>query len=75
MVKGSIEWEYDAEKGLVLRINPVPGVLAGGEVRQHMLSARKEMLIALKSIIDVAVKHMEEKESRTQEGSTRIKVE
>jgi hypothetical protein len=75
MVKGSIEWEYDAEKGLVLRINPVPGVLAGGEVRQHMLAARKEMLLTLKSIIEAALKHTEEKEGQTRDGGTRIKVE
>jgi hypothetical protein len=75
MVKGSIEWEYDAEKGLVVRINPVPGILAGGEARQRMLSARKEMLQALRGLIDLAVKHLEEKESRTQESATKIKVE
>jgi hypothetical protein len=79
MAKGSIEWEYDAENGLVLRINPVPGSLpkglADGEVSRHMLAARKEMLMALRGLIDVAVKHTEEKEGQTPKGGAKINID
>ncbi|MBN1188551.1 MAG: hypothetical protein JXA46_02250 [Dehalococcoidales bacterium] len=75
MAKGRIEWEYDTENGLVLRFNPVPGILADGEVRRHILSARKEMLLALRSLIDVAVERTEGKEGQGKNGGTRIKVD
>jgi|WetSurMetagenome_2_1015567.scaffolds.fasta_scaffold994365_1 hypothetical protein len=75
MVKGCIEWEYDAENGLVLHIKPIPGGLMEGELHQHMLAARKEMLLALRGLIDVAVKHTEEKESQSPNSGTRIKVD
>ncbi len=75
MVKGSIEWEHNPEEGLVLRIKPPFGMKDAGETRKHVMAARKEMLLALRGLIDVAVKHLEEKEQRTEKPRTKIKVE
>lgn len=74
MVKGSIEWEHDPEGGLVLRIKPAFGEMFTGETRKHALAARKEMLLALRGLIDIAVRGMEEKEKKTEKRS-KIQVE
>ncbi len=75
MVKGSIEWEHDPEEGLVLKIKPALGKMFSEEVRKHTIASRKEMLLALRSIIDVAAKRLEEKEKKTETKSTKIEVE
>ncbi len=79
MVKGSIEWEYNPDNGLVLHINPLPGCLyrslAGGEVHQHMLAARKEVLLAMRGLIDTAVKHTEDKAGQASKGGEKINID
>jgi hypothetical protein len=75
MVKGSIEWEHNPGEGLVLRIKSPFGGMDAAETRKHALAARKEILLALRSLIDVAVKHLEEKEQKTENTRTKIKVE
>ncbi len=75
MVKGMIECEHSLESGLVLRIKPVLPDLLAGETCKHVLAARKEMLLALRGLIDIAVKGMEEKEKKAGERATRIPVE
>ena len=75
MVKGSIEWEHNPEEGLILRIKSPFGDMATGEICQHAMAARKEILLALRGLIDVAVKHLEEKEQKTEKTRTKIKVE
>ncbi len=76
MAKGSIEWEHTPEQGLVLRIKPSGGSFFTGETRKHVLAARKEMLLAIRSLIDFTVSRLEEKE-KTEKGKrgTRITVE
>jgi hypothetical protein len=75
MVKGSIEWEHNPEEGLVLRIKPALGELFTGETRKHVLAARKGMLLALRGLIDIAVKRMEEKEKKTEKRGAKIEVD
>ena len=75
MVKGSIEWEHTPEEGLVLRIKPPFGRMGAGETYKHAMAARKEMLLAVRSIIDVVVKHLEEKEKKTEKPRTKINIE
>jgi hypothetical protein len=75
MVKGSLEWEYDKDKGLVIHLSPVPPGLSAGEVCRHARSVKKEMLLTLRSLIDLAVKQTEQAENQTEKGGTKIKVE
>lgn len=75
MVKGSIEWEHSPEEGLVLRFKHPFGGMAAGETYKHAVAARKEILLAVRGIIDVAVKRLEEKEQKTEKPRTKIKVE
>ena len=74
MAEKLFECEWTPEGEIVLRIKK-PGLkLLAPEVRGHLLGARKEMLSALRSLIDVALEKMDEKESpRTRR--TKIKVE
>ena len=74
MPNGSIEWDYDPEEGLTLRFKPMFRTLVSEEARAHARASRKEMLMALRSLIDVAVQKMEEKEPPKKAG-TKIKVE
>lgn len=75
MVKGSIEWEHNPEEGLVIRFKHPLSSMASGETYKHAIAARRELLMAVRSLIDVAVKHLEEKEQRTEKPRTKIKVE
>jgi hypothetical protein len=76
MSKGSIEWEQNAQDGLVLRIKPGMGnPLAAAEVIQHAMNANKEMMLAARSLLDLAIQRMEEKQPAGTQSSTRIKVD
>jgi hypothetical protein len=75
MPKGSIEWEHSPEEGLVLHIKPGLGELFTGETRKHALAARKEMLLAIRGLIDIVVNRLEEKEKKAEKHRTRIEVQ
>lgn len=75
MPKGSIEWNYDPEDGLVLHIKPVFRKLISEEARAHVKESRKEMLMALRNLIDVTIQKMDEKGRATAKPRARIKVE
>ncbi len=73
MAEKLFECEWTPEGEIILRIKK-PGLgLLTPEVRTHMLGMRKEMLSALRSIIDAALDKMEEEPPRTRR--TTIKVE
>jgi hypothetical protein len=75
MPKGSIEWEYHPQEGLILHIKPVFGKMALGEAGVHARASRREMLLAFRSLIDAAVKRMDEREKAPEKRRTKIKVE
>lgn len=75
MVKGSIEWEHSEEEGLVLRIKPSVGEIMTGDILQHAMAARTEILLALRSLIDIAVSRTGEKGNKTRKPMTKIKVD
>ncbi len=70
MAKGSIEWELDPGKELVIRFRP-PMMGNGGEIIRHTRAARKEMLMAVRGLIDIAVQQMDQADKRTTEKRTR----
>ena len=75
MVKGTIQWEHTPEEGLVVRIKPAMPGLFTGETRKHVKAARKEMLLAIRNLIDIAVTHMDAKENKDQKQATKIEVQ
>ena len=56
-------------------IRPMFREMVSEEARAHVKASRKEMLLALRSLIDVAVQKMEQKGKTPREGRTKIKVE
>jgi hypothetical protein len=76
MAKGCIEWEQDEENGLVLRFKPgLKDMAAAGEVIQHAMAANREILLTMKSLIDLAVQRTEEKAAKSNKRGSKIKVE
>jgi len=74
MAEKLFECEWTPEGEIILRIKkPGLGMLTP-EVRSHMLGVRKEMLSALRSLIDAALDRMEEEETPRTRRTT-IKVE
>jgi len=68
------------EKIKEIRISiPVPddllAVLVPGAAAGHLLKARKEVLLALRSLIDSRIEALEKKENRKPEAKKKIKVE
>ena len=55
-----IEVDLDAQEGFTLRVRPF-GLLPES-ARGHLVAARKELLLALRSMVDEAVTRLEEKE-------------
>lgn len=70
------ECEWSEEEGIVLRIRK-PGMrMLSPEVRGHLLSARKEMLMAMRNLIDAALAGIAEKDrEREKTRRTEIRVE
>jgi hypothetical protein len=75
MAKGYIEWEHSAENGLIIRIKPEFGQLMNEEVHQHAVATKKEMLMTMRSLIDVAIQRTEGKKEKNKKRGVAIKVE
>ena len=75
MAEKFFECEYSPEEGFSLRIRrPVFRALCP-EARGHLLEARKETLLAMRSMVDMALERLEEKEGARSRHRRPIKVE
>jgi hypothetical protein len=75
MLSGSIEWEHRPGEGVILRFKPAPGKILPDEARGHVRAARKEMLLALRSLVDAAIVREEKAEKKVEKRRTKIEVE
>jgi hypothetical protein len=75
MLSGSIEWEHRPDEGLILRFKPPLGKIMPDETRGHVRAARKEMLLALRSLVDAAIVREEEANKKAGKRRTKIEVE
>jgi hypothetical protein len=75
MISGSIEWEHRPGEEFVLRFKPPTGKMVSDETVSHVKAARKEMLLALRSLIDAAIVQQEKPEKRGKQRRTKIEVE
>ena len=75
MPSGSIEWEHCPEEGLILRFKPPLRKIVPDETRGHVRAAHKEMLLALRSLVDAAIVREEEAEKKADKRRTKIEVE
>ena len=75
MPKGSIEWEHHPGEEFVLRFKPPPGKMVPGETMTHVRAARKEMLLALRSLIDAAITRQEEAAQKAKKRRSKIELD
>ena len=79
MVKGGIErpfeYEYRPGEELVLRFRSPVIDLIPAEVHEHLVGARRELLLAMRSFVDAAISRLEERERARTKRRTEIKVE
>ncbi len=69
-----LEVEHNPGEELVIRIKVPLLRLLPEEARGHLYKARKERLLALKSLIDRAIERMEGREKTQGEGRTKIEI-
>ncbi len=69
-----LEFEGLPGEGFVVRVRPPRFLLVPAESRQHVRAAQKEMLLALRGLIDSAIACVEEKEKAPPRNRRRIEV-
>ena len=75
MSDAMFEFERLPGEGFVFRFNPPRPSLLAPEPRSHLRAARKEVLLALRSLIDVAIEGLEKEDKPKGQGRTKIPVE
>jgi hypothetical protein len=75
MLSGSIQWEQNPDEEFVLRIRPPKGRIIPEETVAHMKAANREMLLALRSLIDAALEKQDKAENKKGKRRTKIEVE
>jgi hypothetical protein len=75
MLKGKIEWECNSKDGLTLHIDPGSSIDTGKHLLRQAIYMQKDILLALRSLVDAAIQKSEEKETADNKDRTRIKVE
>ena len=75
MAEKFFECDYSPEEGFSLRIRRPAFRALRPEARGHLLEARKETLLALRSMVDAALERLEEKEGTRKRRRRRIEVE
>lgn len=69
------EYEYRPGEELVLRLRPPKIQILPPEAREHFRAARRELLLALRSLLDSAIEALEKREKKGPKARTKIKVE
>jgi len=69
------ECEYSPEEGFSLRIRKPVFRAFSSEARGHVLEARRETLLALRSMVEAALECLEKKEGARSRRRRRIDVE
>jgi hypothetical protein len=61
------EISYSPDEGLTLRFRPKGMALLPEATRSHLRAANKELLLALRGVIDRAIEHTERREGETRQ--------
>jgi len=69
------EVEHESGEEFVLRFRPHRIGWLPEETRSHLFGARREMLLALRSLIDRAIERVDEKEKAEGKGRSKIEIE
>lgn len=73
MPRKLVEITYDAEEGLTIKLKPDGLHMMPEPTRQHLLGARKEFLLALRSLVDKGIARIERKEQAAR-GPRKVEV-
>lgn len=69
-----LEFERLPDDGFVVRVRAPRFLMVPAESRQHVRAAQKEMLLALRGLIDSAIECVEEKEKPRTRERRRVEV-
>ena len=75
MANSLIECEYHPGESLVVRINPIKLSILPEATKSHVKAARKEMLLAVRSLLDEAIERLERAEKEKPKTKSRTKIE
>lgn len=67
------EVEYGSDEGLVLRFRKPKG-LVSSQVSGQLKNSAREMLLSVRSLVDAALKVVEEKEGTSKKTATKIDI-
>lgn len=70
-----LEVEHGPGEELVVRISPPKLGMLSDETKEHILTARKEMLLAIRGVIDAAIQYTENQEKAKGKGRKKIEVQ
>ena len=73
MAEKLFEVEYGPDEGLVLRFHKPIG-LVSGPASGHLKNSAREMLLSVRSLVDAALKVVEEKEGTEKKTATKIDI-
>ncbi len=69
-----LECEYRPGEEFVIRFRPPKLPMMSEPTKEHLRAARKEMLLAVRSMIDQAIQRIDETERAGAKGPTKIEV-
>ncbi len=75
MAQKIFEVEYDPEEGVTMRFKAPDLLLASKVTKARYRTARKEMLLALRSLLDKAIEGTEKTEKRKTGKKTKVEVQ
>ena len=70
-----LECEHSPEEGFVLRFKPASFHLLPDVTVGHIRAAKRESLLALRSLLDVAIERLEKESKASSKAPTKIEVQ
>lgn len=70
-----LEVEHRPGEEIVIHFRPPTLGAVGDATKEHLLTARKEMLLAIRGVIDAAIKYTETEEKAKGKGRKKIEVQ
>ncbi len=70
-----LEVEHRPGEEIVVHLRPPKLGPVGNAAKEHLLTARKEMLLAIRGVIDAAIKYTETEEKAKGKGRKKIEVQ
>lgn len=75
MAEKILECDHSPEEGLVIRFRPASFRLLPDASVEHLRAAKREVLLALRSLLDVAIERLEKEGKAGSTGRSKIEVQ